>query len=99
MTFNDIIMWVVAIGVIIGGIDFMLGNKFGLGGKFEDGFNSMGPLAIAMAGIVVLAPVLSGWLQPILIPVFGLFNADPAMFGSIIATAILSLEGGIVSNL
>ena len=37
MTFNDIIMWVVAIGVIIGGIDFMLGNKFGLGGKFEDG--------------------------------------------------------------
>jgi len=85
MTFNDIIMWVVAIGVIIGGIDFMIGNKFGLGGKFEDGFNSMGPLAIAMAGIVVLAPVISNVLQPVLIPVFGLFNADPAMFGSIIA--------------
>ena len=63
MTFSDIIMWVVAIGVIIGGIDFMLGNKFGLGGKFEDGFNSMGPLAIAMAGIVVAADtsVIDTW--------------------------------------
>lgn len=85
MTFNDVILWVVAIGVILGGVDFILGNKFGLGAKFEEGFNTMGPLAIAAAGIVVLAPTLAEWLQPILVPVFGLFNADPAMFGSIIA--------------
>ncbi len=40
MTFNDIIMWIVAFGVIIGGIDKILGNKFGLGEKFEEGYNA-----------------------------------------------------------
>ena len=36
MTFNDIILWIVAIGVIIGGIDKLIGNRFGLGQKFDD---------------------------------------------------------------
>ena len=36
MTFNDIILWIVAIGVIIGGIDKLIGNRFGLGQKFDE---------------------------------------------------------------
>lgn len=85
MNFNDIIMWVVAIGVIIGGVDKILGNKFGLGAKFEEGYNAAGGLALAAAGIVVLAPVLANWLQPILVPVFNLIHADPSMFAALIA--------------
>ena len=85
MSFDQIILWIVAIGVIIGGIDKLLGNKFGLGEKFDDGFNAMGPLAVSVAGVVVLAPVLADLLAPVLIPVFGLVGADPAMFASIIA--------------
>lgn len=85
MTFNDIILWVVAIGVIIGGVDKLFGNKFGLGEKFDEGFNSMGALALSVAGIVVLAPVIAEWLQPVLVPLFHMMNADPAMFASIIA--------------
>jgi ethanolamine transporter len=85
VTFNDIILWVVAIGVILGGVDKLLGNRFGLGEKFDDGFNAMGGLALAVAGIVVLAPVLANWLQPVLIPVFSLMHADPAMAASVIA--------------
>ena len=41
MSFSDVIMWIMAIGAIIGGIDRILGNKWGLGEKFEEGFNSM----------------------------------------------------------
>lgn len=85
MTFNDIILWIVAIGVIIGGIDKLIGNRFGLGQKFDEGFQAMGDLALAVAGIVVLAPVLANWLQPALVSLFGLFHADPSMFTSIIA--------------
>ncbi len=85
MTFNDIILWIVAIGVIIGGIDKLIGNRFGLGQKFDEGFQAMGDLALAVAGIVVLAPVLANWLQPALVSLFGLFHADPSMFASIIA--------------
>ena len=85
MTFNDIIMWIVAFGVIIGGIDKILGNKFGLGAKFEEGYNTAGGLALSVAGVVVLAPILAQYLQPLLIPVFNLIHADPSMFASIIA--------------
>jgi Ethanolamine utilization protein len=85
MTFNDIILWIVAIGVITGGIDKLIGNRFGLGQKFDEGFQAMGDLALAVAGIVVLAPVLANWLQPALVSLFGLFHADPSMFASIIA--------------
>ena len=59
MTFNDVILLIVAVGVILGGTDKLMGNRFGLGAKFEEGFQSMGGLALAVAGIVVLAPVLS----------------------------------------
>ena len=85
MSFNEIIMWVVAVGVVLGGADKLLGNKFGLGAKFDDGFQAMGALAASVAGVVVLAPVLSDLLAPVLIPVFGLVGADPAMFASLIA--------------
>ncbi|ASS89641.1 ethanolamine utilization protein EutH [Aeribacillus pallidus] len=85
MTFNEIIIWIMAIGVIIGALDRVFGNKIGLGEQFEEGFNSMGPLALGMVGIVCLAPVIADVLGPVIIPLFGLFGADPAMFASILA--------------
>ncbi len=85
MSFYEIVLWVAAIGVVIGGADHLLKNRFGLGQKFIEGFEIMRTLAIASAGIIVLAPVLAEWLQPVLLPLFRLLKADPAMFGSLIA--------------
>lgn len=85
MSFDQIIIWVMAIGVLIGGIDRIIGNKFGLGEQFEEGFNAMGPLALGMVGIVTLAPVIAKVLGPVIIPVFNLFGADPSMFATILA--------------
>ena len=62
MTFDKIIIWLMAIGILIGAIDRLLKNKFGLGEKFEDGLNSMGPLALSMVGIVSLSPVVASML-------------------------------------
>ena len=46
----------------------------------------MGSLALAMVGIVCLAPVLAAVLRPVVVPVFRFLGADPAMFaGSILA--------------
>ena len=84
MSFSDVIMWVMAIGAIIGGIDRIIGNKMGLGEKFEEGFNSMGPLALGMVGIVCLAPVIAKLLSPITGPLFLAIGADPAILGSIL---------------
>lgn len=85
MTFDKIIIWVMAIGILIGAIDRLFKNKFGLGEKFEEGFKSMGPLALSMVGIVSLSPVISDILGPIIIPLYKLLGADPAMFASILA--------------
>ena len=35
---DKIMMWVMAICALIGGVDQLAGNKFGLGRRFEDGF-------------------------------------------------------------
>ena len=35
MSFSDVLMWIMAIGALVGGIDKIIGNKFGLGEKFE----------------------------------------------------------------
>ena len=85
MTINQIIMYILAFGAALGGIDQMLGNRFGFGEKFEEGFRMLGPLALSMAGIICLAPVLSTVLGIVISPVCDLLRIDPGIFGSILA--------------
>ena len=85
MSFHEGIMWFAAIGAVLGGVDHLCGNKLGLGKKFQEGLDIMGALALSMTGIIVLAPVLAGWLQPVLLSVFRFMHADSALFASIIA--------------
>lgn len=82
---NQILMTFMAAGVILGGTDRLLGNKFGYGDKFEEGFRLLGPTALSMAGMICLAPVLADVLGRLIIPLYQLVGADPAMFGSLLA--------------
>lgn len=85
MTVNQIIMYFLAFGAALGGIDQMLGNRFGYGEKFEAGFRMLGPVALSMAGIICLAPLLSSLLGVFIRPVCAVLNMDPGIFGSILA--------------
>ena len=86
MSADEILIALMAVFALLGGIDRILGNRFGLGEKFEEGILAMGSLALAMVGIVSLAPVLAAALRPIVVPVYGALGADPAMFaGTILA--------------
>ncbi len=86
MSFHEILIAVMAAFAVLGAIDRILGNRFGLGQEFENGILAMGSLALAMVGIVSLAPVLAAILRPVVVPVFRLLGADPAMFaGSLLA--------------
>lgn len=85
MSLDQVILWLMAIGILIGALDRIGGNRFGLGEKFEEGFNAMGPLALGMIGIITLAPVISTTLGPVIFPVFRWIRADPAMFAAILA--------------
>ena len=71
---------------VLGAVDRVMGNRFGIGEKFEEGILAMGSLAMAMLGVICLAPVLAAVLKPVVVPVFSALGADPAMFaGSILA--------------
>ena len=86
MSAHEILIAVMAVFAALGGLDRILGNRFGLGEKFEEGILAMGSLALAMIGIISLAPVLAAVLKPIILPLFGLLGADPAIFaGTILA--------------
>ncbi len=86
MDVNYIIIFIMAIFAILGAIDRCLKNRFGLGKKFEEGINALGPLALAMVGMIAIAPVLAKILQPIVVPIYTFLGADPSMFaGTILA--------------
>ena len=86
MSAHEILITVMAGFAAIGAVDRVLGNRLGLGEKFEEGILAMGSLAMAMLGIIALAPVLAGLLRPVVVPVYEFLGADPAMFaGTLLA--------------
>ncbi|MCJ7849469.1 MAG: ethanolamine utilization protein EutH [Blautia sp.] len=86
MSINEIIIYIMVIFAALGALDRIFGSRFGLGEKFEEGIMAIGALSISMVGIIALAPVIANLLKPVIVPVFGLLGADPAMFaGSILA--------------
>lgn len=86
MEINEIIIYIMVAFAVLGALDRMIGNRFGLGEKFEEGIMAIGVLSISMIGMISLAPVLAKVLEPVVVPVFQFFGADPSMFvGAILA--------------
>ena len=90
LSINSVIMMIMMIFMLVGAVDKIMGNKFGYGEKFEEGFNAIGPLALSMAGVVAAAPVLAEVLGPIITPIYTAIGADPSMF----ATTLLACDMG-----
>ena len=86
MSAHEILILIMAAFAVLGAVDRILGNRFGIGQEFENGILAMGSLALAMVGIIALAPVLANLLRPVVVPVYSFLGADPAMFaGTILA--------------
>lgn len=90
LSVNSVILLIMMFFMIIGAIDRIRGNKLGYGEQFEEGFNAMGALAVAMAGVVAAAPVLAIILKPIIVPIYSALGADASMF----ATTLLANDMG-----
>ncbi|MEG0388750.1 MAG: ethanolamine utilization protein EutH, partial [Niameybacter sp.] len=85
------ILFVIIAGfLLIGGIDYLLGNKLKLGGQFKKGIETVGALSLNMIGIYMLAPLLASGLIGMLEPIANLLNIDP----SIIPTTFLAVDMG-----
>lgn len=85
MGINGIIMCVMAFGAVLGGLDRILGNRFGYGEKFESGFRILGNVGLSMAGIICLAPTLGKGVRFLVGPMCETLGMDPAIFGSLLS--------------
>ena len=81
---------IILIFSVLGALDLLIGNKFGLGKEFERGFKLFCPMVLSMAGMIVLAPAIGVWISPLLDGFYNLFKIDP----SIIPSAILANDMG-----
>ena len=90
LAINSVIVMIMMLFMLWGAIDKIMGNKFGYGEQFEEGLNCMGPLAVSMAGVVAVAPLLALVLNPIVGPLYELVGADASMF----ATTLLACDMG-----
>ena len=64
---------------IIGAVDKLLGNKFGLGNEFEKGFQLFVPMTFSMLGMLVIAPAVGVWLTAFFNWFYSVFQIDPSI--------------------
>lgn len=90
MNLTQIITAVMVIFLVIGAVDYAMGNRFGLGHEFEEGIMACGRLTLCMAGFMVLAPLIAQQLGPVVSPLFRSLGIDP----SILAGMLLANDAG-----
>ena len=78
MNANQIIMAVLAVFVVLATLDRCIGNRLGLAGELERAFEMLGIMGLNVVGLVCMAPVIAGVLQPVVVPAFSALGADPA---------------------
>jgi len=87
---SNILNIVVAVFALLGCIDRMLNNRFGLGEEFERGFHLFGSLALSMIGMIVMVPLLSELMQPLLNFLHDMLGMEP----SILPTSLIANDMG-----
>ena len=85
MEISRVVMWFMALGALLGGVDLLLGSRFGLGQRFEEAFRLLGPIGLSMAGILCLSPVLASFLDWCAAPLLSGIGLDPGILGGMLA--------------
>ena len=68
----------------LGAVDYVIGNKFGLGREFKKSFDLLGVMAISMIGMIVIAPLLASLLSPVFTFLYNIFGIDPSLIPAIL---------------
>ena len=70
---------IVLIFSLLGAVDYLLKNRFGIGKEFEKAFSLFGPMALSMLGMIVIAPAVGVWLTPAFEAFYETFGIDPSI--------------------
>lgn len=82
---------------VLGALDRIIGDKFGLGKEFEKGFLLLGNLSLAMIGMIVISPYIATLLQPVFSFVSDTLGFEPSiipatLFSNDVGGASLAVE-------
>ena len=70
---------VVLIFSLFGAVDYLIGNKIGIGQEFSKAFSLFAPMALSMLGMIVVAPAIGVWLMPLFDGFYQIFGIDPSI--------------------
>lgn len=89
--FSIIVVSIMVLFAITGIIDnLFLKDKLGLGPEFMKGMEMIGPLCVAIVGIIALVPVIALLIENTITPIYKSLGLDPSMA----CTAILAIDMG-----
>jgi len=74
----------------LGALDYLFGNRLGLGQELEKAFVLFRAMFLSMVGVLTVAPALGQWLMPVFDGFYNLFGLDP----SIIPASLLANDMG-----
>lgn len=69
---------------VFGAVDWLIGNKIGVGKEFEKAFTLFGSMALSMLGMIVIAPAVGEWLTPAFEKFYKIFAIDPSIIPSML---------------
>lgn len=89
--FSIIVVAIMAIFAVLGIVDnLFFKNKFGLGAEFQKGIELIGPLCMAIVGIIAMVPEIAAVIELTITPIYRKLGLDPAMA----VTSILAIDMG-----
>ena len=70
---------IILIFSILGALDKILGNRFGVGKEFEKAFMLLGTMALSMIGMIVIAPLIANIMKPVSGFLSGILHIDSSI--------------------
>ena len=81
---------IIILFAIFGAIDYVIGNKFGIGEEFKKAFVLLGTMSLSMIGMIVIAPLIGEVLSPVFEFTYNQLHIEP----SIIPASLLANDMG-----
>lgn len=70
---------VIILCAVFGAIDYMIGNKFGIGEEFKKAFLLLGTMSLSMIGMIVIAPLIGTILSPVFEFTYKFLHIEPSI--------------------
>ncbi|MBQ8817110.1 MAG: ethanolamine utilization protein EutH [Clostridia bacterium] len=70
---------VIIVFAVLGAVDYVIGNKFGIGEEFKKAFMLLGAMALSMIGMIVIAPLIGDALSPVFEFTYNILHIEPSI--------------------